>query len=74
MIAVFYFAAVAGANVDEGDEDGVAGLHHAADSNRLDVLNVLIQNGANVNAVDNLGQTPLHYGVLCGNELVCASL
>ena len=36
-------------------------LHHAAEGGHVDVAKVLIQNGADVNAVDKYKWTPLHY-------------
>lgn len=47
------------------DSDGFTPLHMAVKSvhawRRLDSIKLLIDNGANVNAVDKLGNTPLHY-------------
>ena len=36
-------------------------LHVAVEKNEVKVLKVLLQNGANVNAIDEAGLTPLHW-------------
>uniref|UniRef100_A0A0N5AKS7 ANK_REP_REGION domain-containing protein n=1 Tax=Syphacia muris TaxID=451379 RepID=A0A0N5AKS7_9BILA len=44
-------------------------LHYAADRGDLNLLDFLLRQKANVNCLDNDGQTPLHYGSAeCGHE------
>ncbi|KAK3088028.1 hypothetical protein FSP39_013681 [Pinctada imbricata] len=43
------------------DEDDVTPLHYAARYDHLEVVKVLIENGANVNCIDDELLTPLHY-------------
>ncbi|XP_070206953.1 ankyrin repeat domain-containing protein 46-like isoform X2 [Littorina saxatilis] len=55
----------ASCDVNEADEkSGRTALHLAAMRGRADLTNVLLCNGADVNACDNLGNTPLHW---CGH-------
>jgi ankyrin repeat protein len=55
---------VHGGNVDERDADGNTALHRLCsgyyDADKVDSMASLIASGANVNATNNLGQTPLH--------------
>ena len=47
------------------DEGGMSLLMWACDRGRLDILEFLLENGADVNAQDEDGQTCLHYAVSC---------
>jgi len=49
-----------GADVDIRDESGEPVLHCAIERGRGDILKVLADKGANVNATDRYGRTPLH--------------
>jgi uncharacterized protein len=51
----------AGALVDEADGDGITSLSWTAIANRVDMAQLLIQRGADVNHVDKKGMTPLLY-------------
>lgn len=42
------------------DVDGATPLHLAMETLRADVSNALLSSGANVNAIDNFGITPLY--------------
>ena len=49
-------------------------LHIAAEKGHVDVAKVLIQNGADVNAVDQAKQTALHIRSSCGHVDVVESV
>ena len=58
------------------DLDKRTSLHSAARKGHVDFAKVLIQNGADVNAVDKDNRTPLHYTVMHGHvdfalQLLC---
>ena len=38
-------------------------MHHAAVSGRKEIVELLIANGADVNAKDDVGTTPLHHAI-----------
>lgn len=46
--------------VDERDPEGLTPLHHAADRGASGVARLLLDHGADANAADAHGQTPLH--------------
>ena len=50
--------------INEQDEEGQTPLHLAADRGYLDVVSFLIENGANVNAIDNDGFTALFVALM----------
>ncbi len=47
----------------EVDKDAETALHFAASSNKLQVVDLLLRKGANIDAKDNLGKTALHIAV-----------
>lgn len=53
-------------SINHIDKEGLAPIHWAADSGFSDVLEVLINAGADVNLQDSDGQTALHYASSCG--------
>lgn len=66
-----------GSSIDEKDSDtGATALHHVMMAkgwrkknipNQLATLDLLIKRGANINATNNLGKTPLHVAAWNGN-------
>ncbi|XP_025099393.1 protein phosphatase 1 regulatory subunit 12A-like isoform X2 [Pomacea canaliculata] len=53
---------------------GATALHVAAAKGYINVMNLLLQAGANVNVQDNDGWTPLHAAVHWGQEDACQNL
>lgn len=53
--------------IDRKDEMGMTALMRAADRNKVDVIEVLLERGADVDQVDSDGQTALHYATFCGH-------
>jgi ankyrin repeat protein len=62
-----------GMNVDERNCDDTTGLHLASAAGNIEVLELLIECGANVNTVDTYMRAPLEYAVLYAN-FECASV
>jgi len=46
-------------------------LHRAASTGNSELCELLIEEGADVDAVDRAGQTPLMSAVICYNKGVC---
>ncbi|XP_067858576.1 poly [ADP-ribose] polymerase tankyrase-2 isoform X4 [Heptranchias perlo] len=63
-----------GANVDEKTKDLLTPLHVASEKAHNDIIEVLIKNETKVNALDSLGQTPLHRAAHCGHLHTCRLL
>ncbi|XP_028176318.1 acyl-CoA-binding domain-containing protein 6-like [Ostrinia furnacalis] len=51
----------------ERDDDGLTALHWAADRDATDALRAAIKGGCVLDAVDESGQTALHYAASCGH-------
>ena len=49
------------------DREGLRALHYAAWDGQLEITKMLLDHGANPNALDNDGYTPLHLGVVSGH-------
>jgi ankyrin repeat protein len=52
----------------QSDDQGATALHWAADKGHVHVLRLLLAHGANPNAVDMDGLTPLQYAALAEQE------
>jgi len=59
-----------GMDVNVKNKDGMTPLHTAAINGKGEVVELLIQHGAIVNAVDNVKNTPLHYALNQENDTV----
>ena len=47
--------------VNKTDKNGVSLIHIATIRSQIQIIHFLIENGASINIVDKLGNTPLHY-------------
>ena len=50
-----------GAGIETSDRNGKRAMHHACLNNREAIANILIENGADINAIDAQGTTPIVY-------------
>lgn len=60
--------------LNKTDGEGLAPIHWAADSGFSEILEILINAGADVNLRDADGQTALHYASSCGHSQCVKSL
>uniref|UniRef100_T1ISP3 Uncharacterized protein n=1 Tax=Strigamia maritima TaxID=126957 RepID=T1ISP3_STRMM len=63
-----------GANVNDKNKDFLTPLHIAAEKSHYDVMDLLLKQGAKVNALDGLGQSILHKCALEGDIQACRIL
>ncbi|XP_019773681.1 poly [ADP-ribose] polymerase tankyrase [Dendroctonus ponderosae] len=63
-----------GAPLNEKNKEFLTPLHIAADNSHYDLMDVLLRNGAKVNALDGLGQTALHRCARDDNVQACRIL
>ena len=56
-----------GAEVNYRDENGATILHHAAYHSRIELLAALLEAGADINGLDNNGNSPFMYACASGN-------
>lgn len=49
-------------------QDGFTALHRTCVTGKTQVIKLLLENGANVNAEDMYGDSPLHYACFCGHK------
>jgi ankyrin repeat protein len=68
-----YIASTKDVNSGENTSQGTP-LHAAVISGNLDVVNTLLNNGADVNAIDDADLTPLHVAVIEGQEPIVKTL
>ena len=48
------------ADINISNKNGQICLHYASSKNSLQLLNLLLENGSNINTRDKYGMTPLH--------------
>ena len=53
-------------NINAVDSEGYSALHVAARYNHVELIKILLDNGAKINLKSNAGETPLH--VACGHR------
>ncbi|XP_041428006.1 protein phosphatase 1 regulatory subunit 13 like L homeolog isoform X3 [Xenopus laevis] len=56
------------------NEEGITALHNAICGANDNIVNLLVSNGANVNAEDSHGWTPLHCAASCNDLEICLLL
>lgn len=56
-----------GVNPDSTNEDGLTALHQCCIDDNSEMLQLLLEYGANVNAEDSEKWTPLHAAATCGH-------
>ena len=61
-------------SIDLVDKNGITPLHVAASFKRVDIIEMLIQASADVNAPDYLNATPLHYAAYGGTPEIITQL
>lgn len=54
-------------NINIGEERGLTPLHVAASKDDITILDLLVQNGANVNAFDKIGMSPINHACFVHN-------
>src|SRR4051794_609860 len=52
------------------DQRGNTPMHYAADNRELEIVKLLVENGAELNALDATKWTPLHYAIFGQLEMV----
>ena len=52
-------------DVNMRDDQGMSPLHYAADRGLIEVCQLLIDNGAEIDALDLEGQSPLDFAIVC---------
>lgn len=63
-----------GASLNKKNKDFLTPLHMAADRSYFEIIDLLLKNGADVNALDGLGQTALHRCARDDNDQTCRLL
>ncbi|XP_063287824.1 relA-associated inhibitor isoform X1 [Pelobates fuscus] len=53
------------------NEEGITALHNAICGANYNIVSLLISSGANVNAADSHGWTPLHCAASCNDQKIC---
>ena len=53
-------------DINARDNGGHTLLHYVIWHGYIDIVRILLDNGADINARDNSGRTPLHYAIIYG--------
>lgn len=53
-------------DINHKDETGLGLIHWASDRGSLEIVDLLLRQGADINLLDSDGQTALHYACSCG--------
>ena len=61
-------------NANQAEKDGTTALHWAVQANRSDIVQVLVEAGADVNARNHFGATPLAVALIDGNSAIAEQL
>jgi FOG: Ankyrin repeat len=61
------YALKEGADPNQLDEEGWNALHYASENGFEDIINILLENGADVNIENSSGFTPFQILMLCEN-------
>ena len=69
-----FLAATGSRDINMRDENGMTPLHFAADRGFDDIVKLLLDHGADVNAVDNDDQIPLALATCCEHHDVIDTL
>ena len=60
--------------IEQPDSDGRTPLHYAAEYGRLNIVNLLLTHGANLEARNNAGQSPLYFASNSGHLAIVEAL
>ena len=71
---VRYLVGLKDVDVNHADTSGFAALHYAVQQNHPDVMQVLIDAGADIEAMEEKGRSPLHVACLSGSLAVVKML
>lgn len=66
VVAAATVTAAAPELLESADDDGFTPLHLAVIQGNVPLVNLLVANKANVNAVDNEGHSVVHWATVCG--------
>lgn len=63
-----------GTSASTADRQNLSALHVACDYGHFDVVKILVEAGANINAIDNFGRTPLYFAQAEGFKEIASFL
>jgi len=61
-------------NFHDSRMEGVTALHEASRKGNVEILNFLLQNGADIHSMNHNGFTPLHIAAYCGENMTVSTL